>query len=309
MDYFVPIKKFDTCYEDVGALMDSKTVTTDGHQKICLIDIIMDDKTYVDRHWHDWLEFCYVEDGEFEITIDEKTLTLYSGDLLMINFGLMHSLIAKKKTHLLSFQISCQYLVENVPWFDPSHILCYSRAIASYQEYQNYAELIKTFQEMTTLFKKQDEVSLLGYQGKLYTFIYQLQTIFQKDQNIIKNRSFLPLLNNRNDFVVRIIFYINSHYQDNLTLEDLADEFHVSPQYISKVLKKELSMTYRQYLNIIRLKSAKYFMFHSNKNITDIAYECGFPNVHSFIDLFKKCYGMTPKKYSQFIKGEKNENY
>ena len=307
--YYIPRKEFNCYYEDVGAFMNSENVTIDKDKDAVLIDIIMSEGTFIDNHWHDWVEFDYIVEGELEIKIDEKRLLLSSEDILMINFGLMHSLIVKKETHILSFQINCKYLVENIPWLDTSHIMCYSRTIQTIQDYERYKRLIEIFKEMSYLFQKQDDISMVGYTGQLLTFIYILQTQFQKDKSLITNRSLLPLLKNKNTLITNVIYYVNIHYQYNLTLNNVAEYFHVTPQYISKIFRNELSMTFKQYINIIRLKNAKYLMFNSNKNITDIAYSCGFPNTHAFINLFKKSYHMTPKKYYLYEKEKrKNEN-
>ena len=100
----------------------------------------------------------------------------------------------------------------------------------------------------------------------------------------------------REERLVEILTFIQRNYK-NVTLDDLADQFHLSRPYISKYIKEKSGETFQDVLRIERLKRAKTLLKDTGKSIEKIAEEIGYDNVEHFNRLFKKTYGMTPVQY------------
>lgn len=100
-----------------------------------------------------------------------------------------------------------------------------------------------------------------------------------------------------NDIFSDILFYVSTHYQDNISLQKLSQEFNYTTQHISLLFKKNLNTTYYTYLTKIRLDRAKFLLMTTQKRNLDIAIECGFSNEHPLISHFKKRYHETPSQY------------
>ena len=66
---------------------------------------------------------------------------------------------------------------------------------------------------------------------------------------------------------------------------------------LSRLFKRQTTISFYQYLQKIRLKHAYYDLIHTNMKIIDIALNHGFKNVKSFENVFKKEYHTTPTKY------------
>ena len=90
---------------------------------------------------------------------------------------------------------------------------------------------------------------------------------------------------------------IEKRYNQDLTLEIIAEQFHFHPNSLIRYFKKQTGTTFYQYLQKIRLKHAYYDLIHTNMKIIDIALNHGFKNVKSFENVFKKEYHTTPTKY------------
>ena len=88
--------------------------------------------------------------------------------------------------------------------------------------------------------------------------------------------------------------YIENHYQENLTLTDVADHFQYTASYFSRHFKETLGVNFLSYLNFVRVSHAAEQLSSGQENLTECAFRNGFPNIKSFITMFKKLYGCTP---------------
>lgn len=104
------------------------------------------------------------------------------------------------------------------------------------------------------------------------------------------------IMEGREDRIVEIISYIQSDYK-NVTLETLAETFHLSKPYLSKYIKEKSGMTFQEVVKEERMKKAKIMLRETNQTVETVAAEVGYENVEHFNRLFKKSYGMTPVQY------------
>lgn len=91
--------------------------------------------------------------------------------------------------------------------------------------------------------------------------------------------------------------FIEKHYHEPITLEQLAEENFVTPSYLSLAFKEVIGTNFLDYLNSIRLRVAKQLMRNPNYKIKTIASMTGFNDQHYFSRIFKKKEGCTPKEY------------
>lgn len=91
--------------------------------------------------------------------------------------------------------------------------------------------------------------------------------------------------------------YIEHHYQENITLDSVAEHFKYSASYFSRLFKKLLGVNFHSYLNFVRICHAAQQLASGSLSITDCAFINGFPNTKSFINTFKKIYGCTPGSF------------
>jgi YesN/AraC family two-component response regulator len=91
--------------------------------------------------------------------------------------------------------------------------------------------------------------------------------------------------------------YINEHFHQNLTLEELADLAHFSPSYLSRLFHSTTGLTLKTYITLKRLENAEYLLKNSSLNIHEIAFNCGFPNVSHFNRVFKAHTNLSPMEY------------
>lgn len=91
--------------------------------------------------------------------------------------------------------------------------------------------------------------------------------------------------------------YISDHPQMTLSLEELADRANLSPYYFLRLFKKEIGYTPHEYLIMVRINTAKFYLKTTSLSVKDIAYSIGFSSESSFCTSFKKAVGCTPNEY------------
>ena len=97
---------------------------------------------------------------------------------------------------------------------------------------------------------------------------------------------------------IDIIFkYINSHFQDHITLDEIADQVSMTVPAFCRYFKKATGKTFTKLVNEYRVVHATKLLSESKKSVTDICYECGFNNFSHFNKLFKEFTGKSASKY------------
>lgn len=92
--------------------------------------------------------------------------------------------------------------------------------------------------------------------------------------------------------------YVDQSFAEpDLTLQDVADHVRVSPTYLSKLLKKEVGLSFIDYLTEVRIRKAMLYMNDPNYKVYEIAEKVGYNSQHYFSNAFKKITGVSPMSY------------
>lgn len=91
--------------------------------------------------------------------------------------------------------------------------------------------------------------------------------------------------------------YIDYHYMEKITMQDLCDVLLVSPQHLCRIFKICTGKRPTEYINMIRIAKAKSILISSEHSIETVALWCGFENCNYFCKIFKRYENLTPKQY------------
>jgi YesN/AraC family two-component response regulator len=97
-----------------------------------------------------------------------------------------------------------------------------------------------------------------------------------------------------NEHIKRAITYINNHLSDNLSLQSVCEAISISHCYLCDLFRREVHMTFSEYVLKQRIILAKQLLRNTNLSISVIAMRCGFNTVSYFCTCFKKVEGVTP---------------
>ena len=91
--------------------------------------------------------------------------------------------------------------------------------------------------------------------------------------------------------------YISQHYQEDLSVAELAEKFHMSYSYFAAIFKEYYGQTCKEMILTVRLQKAEDLLLFTDFDLTYISQETGFCDCSHFIKAFKQKYGVTPRKY------------
>lgn len=109
----------------------------------------------------------------------------------------------------------------------------------------------------------------------------------------------------KNSVADEVKFYLDVNYSEKIRLKDVAHNFGVHPNYLTRVFHEKYHITPKQYLLNLKLRKACKLLRTTNLSIAIIANSMGFDDSMAFSKLFKKAYGCTPSDYRHT---EKDDN-
>lgn len=128
-----------------------------------------------------------------------------------------------------------------------------------------------------------DEDIIKSSINALVVAVNQLDEVMEKEKTLDERMS-------------EIINFIQENYT-TVTLEAVADEFHLSKPYVSKYIKEKSGESFVDIVTGIKLKKAKALLKNTSMTVENIAAAVGYENVEHFNRTFKKKHGMTPVQY------------
>lgn len=115
---------------------------------------------------------------------------------------------------------------------------------------------------------------------------------------------FISLLQNaeKESPVLQMKRYMVSHYQEQITLNDMAAKYYMNFAYLSRAFKKEAGINFNDYLKRIRMEKGAELLCNTDLKMYEIAERVGYDNVNYFFKKFREVYGVTPSQYKDQVK-------
>ena len=104
------------------------------------------------------------------------------------------------------------------------------------------------------------------------------------------------------DRINRVYEYVFQNIQEGVSLENAAELVHMAPGSFCRYFKKKTKQPFMQYVKNIRISIAAKMLAETDKQISQICYECGYNNLANFNHYFKKVMGKTPTEYRKDFK-------
>lgn len=147
-------------------------------------------------------------------------------------------------------------------------------------------EIVRYNQENTS-----NHLINLWNHSKLYEFLYHLNIEFRTHKSI-----YLSYIGQKGLADV-IIDYIYRHYNEDLTVEDIANRFNISRSHLYKLCKNNYDKAPKEIILELRLNNAQQLLLETDYPIKEIARQIGFNNQLYFSRKFKASFGYSPSEY------------
>lgn len=239
---------------------------------------------------HDYILYYSIK-GISDITLEGKKVQLKKDDIISINPEERYS-VDTTNSILIEIKINCKKLMQLIG-YQQKYIICNTCD----NKNENSINLAKTINHLAKA--AFDPVS-----DRILYEQYSLQLVFQ----LITNYSVDRISSEEDERKNAIRNYLYAHYAEELSLQDVADEFGFTPQYFSKYFHDAFGTTFLKFLNQIRVTYAAQELLENDEVILKVAINNGFSNAASFIREFKIAYGMSPSEYRQINRIETKTN-
>lgn len=223
-------------------------------------------------HLHGSFELILADAGEMTVTVDGREYPLRKGDAALIFPNQVHALRSTSSRHTLFI-------------FSPRTVQAFSTEYAGKIPQSNAFSLPEAVQDALHALSEDD--SKYARKGALYTVCALLE----------KQTEFCRREPDKQDLLLRILSYVERHFQSECSLVTLASEVGYNPEYMCRFFKKKMGIGYNQYLNARRLNHAAHLLTNTDNTCLYCALESGYTSLRSFNRNFKKQFGLPPQEY------------
>lgn len=153
-------------------------------------------------------------------------------------------------------------------------------------------DLYRILNDIVVILKKNDPATCgLAVHLKFSEFLLMLHDISRENCYTPKVTSSVQ------DKIYTVTNYIHAHYNENLSLNSIAQAFFLSPYYLSHQFKEVTGYTVVQYIQMTRIKNVQYLLLNSDMKISDICSHTGFSSFSQFNRVFRKFCDISPSDY------------
>ena len=236
--------------------------------------------------------FIFIESGEGSIVVREKSYPIASGVLCFIGQNKYHYTFPKNsdeyvRSKLFLDAVSLEKIIQSFGVHSDFAAMFHSEsvttAILSGEEFERASLLFKRLAEQSDADPyRQAEVNCTASQLMLI---------------LVKNLA--TQTQSKPDPIQRVIEYIHSHIQDDLSIDQIAVACYMSKYYLCRLFKKKMDLTIMEYILQTRLTMAKELLTQGERSVTQISHDCGFCSPSYFSRIFKEKVGQSPSKYQK----------
>ena len=262
-------------------------------------------------HWHPFLEFACVKEGDVEYSFAEKKVLLQKGDAIFINSNVFH---ATKPTDrekrgkftviLFDHRFLCGGYHSNLErsYFLP---LMASGAVPFYV-FKAGEPLTEELTEIFDDVVEADHDRAFGYEFAVQNRMAKLWLRMLREWEPLLQKK-IPKTSVGIECVRSMMLFISENYAEKLTLDEIAVSAAISRRECCRCFRTVLGMTPTDYLTQYRLDAATQLLLNTSKTILEISEECGFSSASYFSKAFLKNMGYTPKSFRRRGEGSKEK--
>lgn len=247
---------------------------------------------YREKHWHRSIEIFAVCSGELEFHIDNRKWHLTSGNFMIVNSNEVHSVDSPLPNETIVLQIPLKLFED---YFTGEQFIWFSHEPGRRDE--RFMELIR---ELYGTYGRK----ACGYDLKMKSLFYQIMYLLVKDYRLTEVDDASVRKNKNLNKLSAITSYMKENYTGDLSLDEVARVFDYSPNYLSRMFRKYAGLTFKSYVQSIRLGYAVKDLDSGRYSITEVAMRNGFSGSRALARAFQKKYGMLPSEYSSYVKEE-----
>lgn len=251
--------------------------------------------TDFETHWHAALEIIMPIENFYDVTANQISYHLQPKDILIIPSGEMHKLSAPDSGRRFIYLFD-PFIMKLKGFSSIQSILAHPLLITRVTFPKIYNELYSILNRMQYEYFSESEYAELSIYSLLLNFFASLGYDHVNSINPFPNtRS-----NKKKEYIKKfneLLEYIDTHYMDELKLDDLAKMIGFSKYHFSRLFQQYTNFSFVGYVNYRRLKVAEELLMQPDLAVTDVAIQSGFNSISTFNRIFRKEKNCTPSEY------------
>lgn len=256
-------------------------------------------------HKHNYIEFNYVYKGKLTEVIHNKIIELKEGEIIFLNKDITHAIEKSSEDDIIiNFIIRPEFFDFILNLSDQDNVIFSFLLKSLYLNKNNNGEYL--------YFKVSDEKYIQEILEKIIIEIYEPSIMSSTTIKLLVGLLIVELIkkpdkieiysedNYDSLMLIEVLKYIDNNYA-NATLFEISKILKQPNYKISKLIKKQTSMTFKELLQEKRLNKAKQLLNETDISVVEIISLVGYENLTYFYKIFKEKYGYTPKRYKNSI--------
>ncbi len=235
-----------------------------------------------EMHWHNYIEMEFIISGEAEHIYNSDVRTVEHGHSYIITPHDFHAFHALSDITLINVCFDMNVLDEEIT--NALSLITFKNFYGIFDD-ESFADICKNLEAIKYEQENQQPLSNTLSKSLIYEIIINIIRI---SGNSITQ---IPSL------AQKMISYVHTNFQKNISVTELSQHFSCTPNYIGKLFTKHTGITFNNYLNELRLKYACNMLRFSNLPVKDIAIMAGYSSIEYFFSVFKKNLRITPMDY------------
>lgn len=248
------------------------------------------------QHMHDMYELYYLYEGERMYFIRDRSYLILPGDLVLINRRELHATSDSDKLEHARVVINFgDSFLENVLHDAPFLLDAFMHATPILRLDLPTRRLVEDILGKMIYEAKEPQ---LGQDLALRQYLIELLLFTARFVRMHPANSpeHVSPLHRKISTVVR---FINTHFAEPVRLEELAEQFEISPAYLSRMFKEITGFSLVEYVNLVRVQEAQRLLTTTKLKVILIAEQVGFGSLVQFGRVFRQMTNTTPLRYRQ----------
>lgn len=255
-------------------------------------------------HFHDYVELLYLYDGKLRVWLNGKEYAFNEGELIIINSKESHRLESaapESRYYVIKFNPEILW-ASNGSAKETRYVLPFLSSSSTHPRvfpasFVSEAGIGALVADAVSAWKNRPvgyELLLRGDVLKIFGHVVGcLSDLGVEIKYTVGSGSLYGIMDN-------IIDYVNKNFT-SCDERELAKRYKVSYSYFSRTFKQMMNMSFKEYINYLRINEAQRLLLTTGKSITDISMEMGFSSPSHFINVFRRHMGRAPKQYRKNI--------
>ncbi len=243
-------------------------------------------------HWHRELEILYILNGHATVTMDRERYEVRPLDAIVMDCARIHEVLyALPQTMGICIHISRQLMRRYLAEPEAVSVQCAGSRVTPEQR-PYYTELRDYLKELTVLYVNQEKTYHLRSTALILNILACLIEHF--GEPVAKAVSDAKA--GSMERLEQICDYVEHHYAEEITLQEVADELGLSREYFCRFFKQNTGTSFVRYVNQVRINHIYQDLLYTDGSIQEITERHGFLNQKLFYRMFKERYECTPRE-------------